>query len=191
MFVVLLQHAADADHRRPSRLIAQRMADGHAPHARLDRVGLPKATKGRLPGSVIFISPASAAANMPRVVPLAVLPSAKMKITGWPGLADHVAGRHHNAVLADNHAAAGGLADPDADHRRHDLGHHRLDLRFHRLESGQVLGRTRSAAWPCAAAVDCAKVAAGTQPQGQDDEHKEEIRGSSLASFIAAPCPVE
>ena len=100
----------------------------------------PMATKGHLPGSVIFISPASAAADMPSVMPLAVFPSAKIERDGLAGLADDVAGRHHDAVLADDHAAAGGAADLNAHHRRQHLVHHRLDLRFQRLESGQVLG---------------------------------------------------
>ena len=149
----------------------------------------PKATNGRLPGSVIFIRPASTAANTPRVVPLAVLPSAKVKTTGWPRPADHVAGRHHDAVLADNHAAAGSRADPDTDHRRHDLGRHRLDPLFHRLQPGQILGASM-AARSCATAADSAKATAKPSPKAKMTGTRRRL-ADRLASFIMARCLVD
>src|SRR5579884_1194192 len=43
------------------------------------------------------------------------------------GFAADVAGRQHVAVFVDDDAAAGGMADADADHSRRDLLHHLLD----------------------------------------------------------------
>ena len=70
---------------------------------------------------------------------MTVLPSAKMSVTSRPGGAGDVAGGQHVAVLADDDAAALGLADANADGCRHYLGQHRPHLFLDRPQVIQVL----------------------------------------------------